>query len=177
MGLISVKLFGGCMALNIEDKKLVVEEVSAVVAEAGSVVAAEYRGLTVEQMTNLRAEARKANVQIRVVKNTLARLAVKGTKFEDMAETFTGPLVYAFSGEELGNAARVFKNFAKDNDKLVVRSLSIGEGAMGAESLATVAALPTYDEAVAKLLFVMKEPVAKLARAMVAVKEQKEATA
>ncbi|CAN8140819.1 50S ribosomal protein L10 [Thiomicrorhabdus sp. 6S2-11] len=165
------------MALNIQDKKQIVEEVSAVAAEAGSMVAAEYRGLTVEQMTNLRAEARKANVQIRVVKNTLVRRAVEGTKFEDMADTFTGPLVYAFSGEELGNAARVFKNFAKDNDALVVRSLSIGEGCMGAESLAQVAALPTYDEAVAKLLFVMKEPVAKLARALTAINEQKEAQA
>ncbi|WP_321277137.1 50S ribosomal protein L10 [Thiomicrorhabdus indica] len=163
------------MALNIEDKKLIVEEVSAVAAEAGSMVAAEYRGLTVEQLTNLRAAAREANVQIRVVKNSLARRAIQGTKFEDMADTFTGPLIYAFSGEELGNAARVFKNFAKDNDALVVRSLSIGEGCMGPESLAQVAALPTYDEAVAKLLFVMKEPVAKLARALTAIKEQKEA--
>ncbi len=165
------------MALNIEDKKLIVEEVAAVAAEAGSMVAAEYRGLTVEQMTNLRAAARDAGVQVRVVKNTLARKAIQGTKFEDMADTFTGPLVYAFSGEELGNAARVFQNFAKENDALVVRSLSIGEGCMDASSLAQVAALPTYDEAVAKLLFVMKEPVAKLARALTAIKEQKEEAA
>ena len=165
------------MALNIEDKKLVVEEVSAVVAGAGSMITAEYRGLTVEQMTQLRAKARAANVQVRVVKNTLARRAVSGTKFEDMAETFTGPLVFAWSGEELGNAARVFKDFAKDNDALIVNSLSIGEGVMDASRLATVAALPTYDEAVAKLLFVIKEPVAKLARALAAVKEQKEAEA
>jgi len=165
------------MALNIEDKKLVVEEVSAVVSEAGSMITAEYRGLTVEQMTDLRAKARAANVKVRVVKNTLARRAVAGTKFEDMAGTFSGPLVFAFSGEELGNAARVFKDFAKDNDALVVNSLSIGEGVMDASQLATVAALPTYDEAVAKLLFVMKEPISKLARALAAVKEQKEAEA
>ncbi|MCF6346224.1 MAG: 50S ribosomal protein L10 [Thiomicrorhabdus sp.] len=165
------------MALNIEGKKLVVEEVSAVVAEAGSMVVAEYRGLTVEQMTQLRANARAANVQVRVVKNTLARRAVAGTKFEDMAETFSGPLVFAFSGEELGNAARVFKDFAKGNDALVVRSLSIGEGVMDATHLAMIAALPTYDEAISKLLYVMKEPVAKLARGLVAVKEQKEAEA
>lgn len=138
-------------------------------------VAAEYRGLTVEQLTNLRAQARKANVQIRVVKNTLARRAVQGTKFEDMGDSFTGPLVYAFSGEELGNAARVFRDFAKTNDKLVVRSLSIGEGCLDASYTAQIASLPTYDEAVAKLLFVMKEPVAKLARALAAIKEQKEA--
>lgn len=165
------------MALNIEDKKLVVEEVSAVVADAGSMVAAEYRGLTVEQMTDLRAKARDAGVQVRVVKNTLVRRAVAGTKFEDMADTFTGPLVFAWSGEELGNAARVFQDFSKANDALIVKSLSIGEGVMDASQLATVAALPTYDEAVAKLLFVMKEPAAKLARALVAINEQKEAEA
>ena len=165
------------MALNIEDKKLVVEEVAAVAAGAGSMVAAEYRGLTVEQMTVLRAKARDAGVQVRVVKNTLARRAVAGTKFEDMADTFVGPLVFAFSGEELGNAARVFKDFSKDNDALIVKSLSIGEGVMDASQLAVVAALPTYDEAVAKLLFVMKEPVAKLARALTAIQEQKESEA
>lgn len=165
------------MALNIEDKKLVVEEVSAVVAGAGSVVAAEYRGLTVEKMTQLRAAARKSNVQIRVIKNTLARRAVAGTKFEDMSDTFVGPLVFAFSGEELGNAARVLKEFAKTNSALVVKSLSIGEGVMDASQLDLVAALPTYNEAVSKLLFVMKEPVAKLARGLVAVKEQKESEA
>jgi large subunit ribosomal protein L10 len=165
------------MALNIEDKKLVVEEVSAVVAGAGSVVAAEYRGLTVEKMTQLRAAARKSNVQIRVIKNTLARRAVAGTKFEDMSDTFVGPLVFAFSGEELGNAARVLKDFAKTNSALVVKSLSIGEGVMDASQLDLVAALPTYNEAVSKLLYVMKEPVAKLARGLVAVKEQKESEA
>ena len=165
------------MALNIEGKKAVVEEVSAVVAEAGSIVAAEYRGLTVEQMTQLRANAREANVQVRVVKNTLARRAIAGTKFEDMADTFVGPLVFAFSGEELGNAARVFKDFAKGNEALVVKSLSIGEGVMDASQLATVAALPTYDEALSKLLYVMKEPVAKVARALVAINEKNEAEA
>ena len=96
-------------------------------------VAAEYRGLTVEQLTELRAKAREANVSVRVAtKNTLVRRAVQGTKFEDMAETFTGPLIFAFSGEELGNGcARVFKDFAKDNDALVVRSLSNGERCNG----------------------------------------------
>lgn len=165
------------MALNIEDKKLVVESVSAIVAEAGSMVAAEYRGLTVGQMTELRANARKAGVQVRVVKNTLARRAIAGTKFEDMADTLVGPLVFAFSGEELGNAARVFKDFGKANKALVVKSLSIGEGVLGADQLDLVASLPTYDEALSKLLYVMKEPVAKLARGLVAVKDQKEEAA
>ncbi|MDX1795152.1 MAG: 50S ribosomal protein L10 [Hydrogenovibrio sp.] len=165
------------MALNIEDKKAVVEEVSAIVADAGSVVAAEYRGLSVAQLTELRAQAREANVQVRVVKNSLVRRAVKGTKFEDMSDTFVGPLIFAFSGEELGNAARVFKNFAKNNEALVVKSLSIGDGVLDASHLSAVAALPTYDEAVSKLLYVMKEPVAKLARGLMAVKEQKEEVA
>jgi len=165
------------MALNIEGKKAVVEQVSAIASEAGSMVAAEYRGLTVTQLTELRANARAANVQIRVAKNTLVRRAVQGTKFEDMAGTFTGPLIFAFSGEELGNAARVFKDFAKANKALVVKSLSIGEGVMDESHLNTVAALPTYDEAISKLLYVMKEPVAKLARGLVAVKEQKEEAA
>lgn len=165
------------MALNINDKKAVVEEVSGLLSEAGSMVAAEYRGLTVAQLTELRSKARAANVTVRVVKNTLVRRAVAGTKFEDMADTFVGPLVFAFSGEELGNAARVFKDFAKTNEALVVKSLSIGEGVMDASQLDLVAALPTYDEALSKLLYVMKEPVAKLARGLVAVKDQKEAEA
>lgn len=165
------------MALKIEDKKAVVDEVAAIIAGAGSMVAAEYRGLTVEQLTVLRSKAREANVSIRVVKNTLVRRAVSGTKFEDMAETFVGPLIFAFSGEELGNAARVFKDFSKDNEALVVKSISIGEGVMDASNLASIAALPTYDEALSKLLYVMKEPVAKVARGLVAIKDQKEAEA
>jgi large subunit ribosomal protein L10 len=165
------------MALNIEDKKAVVEQVSAIAAQSGSMVVAEYRGLTVTQLTKLRIDARVANVQVRVAKNTLVRRAVQGTKFEDMADTFVGPLIFAFSGEELGNAARVFKDFAKVNNALVVKSLSIGEGVMDASHLSTIAALPTYDEAISKLLYVMKEPVAKLARGLVAVKDQKEEAA
>jgi len=165
------------MALNIKDKKAVVDEVAELVSGAGSMVAAEYRGLTVAQLTELRSKARDANVIIRVVKNTLVRRAVAGSKFEDMAETFTGPLIFAFSGEELGTAARVFKDFAKTNEALVVKSLSIGEGVMDSSQLNAIAALPTYDEALSKLLYVMKEPVAKLARGLVAVKDQKEAEA
>ncbi len=163
------------MALNLDDKKAVVELVSAIAAESGSMVTAEYRGLSVTQLTELRANARAANVQIKVAKNTLVRRAVKGTKFEDMADTLAGPLIFAFSGEELGNAARIFKDFAKANDKLVVKSISIGNGVLDSSHLSTIAVLPTYDEALSKLLYVMKEPVAKLARGLVAVKEQKEA--
>jgi large subunit ribosomal protein L10 len=163
------------MALKLEDKKLVVEEVSAVVAKSVSMVAAEYRGLTVEQMTKLRAKARDNNVVIRVVKNTLARKAIAGTPFEDMASTLVGPIVLAFSTEELSAAARVMKEFKKDNDALVVKSLSIGSGVMDASQLEAIAALPTYEEALAKLMYVMKAPVEKLARTLAAYKEAKEA--
>ncbi|MDY0137563.1 MAG: 50S ribosomal protein L10 [Thiomicrospira sp.] len=163
------------MALKLEDKKLVVEEVSAIVAKSVSMVAAEYRGLTVEQMTNLRAKARDNNVVIRVVKNTLACKAIAGSPFEDMASTLVGPIVLAFSTEELSAAARVMKEFKKDNDALVVKSLSIGSGVMDASQLDAIAALPTYEEALAKLMYVMKAPVEKLARTLAAYKEAKEA--
>jgi large subunit ribosomal protein L10 len=154
------------MALKLDDKKRVIEEVSAVAAEAYSVIAAEYRGLTVEDMTNLRRQAREAGVTVRVIKNTLARRALKDTQFEDVGEALVGPLVYGFSMEDPGSAARVFKNFAKENDGLVVKVLSIGNGAMGADQLDAVASLPTYDEAISKLMFVMKAPVEKLAKTL-----------
>lgn len=163
------------MALKLEDKKLVVEEVSAHVAESVSMVVAEYRGLTVDQMTNLRAKARQSDVVVRVVKNTLARKAVAGTPFEDLTDTLVGPVVLLFSKSELSAAARVSKDFIKENDALVVKGLSIGSGAMDASQLATVAALPTYEEAIAKLMYVMKAPVEKLARTLAAYKEAKEA--
>lgn len=166
---------GGSMALKLEDKKLVVEEVSAIVAKSVSMVAAEYRGLTVEQMTNLRAKARDNNVVIRVVKNTLARKAIAGTPFEDMASTLVGPVVLVFATEELSAAARVVKDFKKGNDALVVKSISIGTGVMDAGQLDVIAALPTYEEALAKLMYVMKAPVEKLARTLAAYKEAKEA--
>jgi large subunit ribosomal protein L10 len=163
------------MALKLEDKKLVVEEVTALVGKSVSIVAAEYRGLTVEKMTNLRAKARESGVVIRVVKNTLARKALQGSPFEDMAETLVGPIVLAFSTNELSGAARVLKNFKKENDALVVKSLSIGTGVLDASQLDTVASLPTYDEAIGKLMYVMKAPVEKLARTLAALKEAKEA--
>jgi len=174
------------MALKLDDKKRIIDEVSAIAAEAYSVVAAEYRGLTVEDMTNLRRQAREANVQVRVIKNTLARRALAGTQFEDIGSELVGPLVYAFSMEDPGSAARVYKNFAKENEGLVVKVLTIGNGAMGADQLDSVASLPTYDEAISKLMFVMKAPVeqlaktlnevpGKLVRTVAAIKDAKEA--
>ena len=174
------------MALNLEQKKAIVAEVSDVASSALSAVAAEYRGLTVEEMTELRAEARNNGVYLRVVKNSLARRAMEGTDFECMAEGMTGPLVLAFSQEDPGAAARVIKDFAKDHDKLVVRIVSIGGKLLAASDIDTLAKMPTYDEAVSQLMAVMKAPVqklastlnevpSKLARTLSAVRDAKEA--
>ncbi len=154
------------MALKLEDKKRIVEEVHALAEGAYSIVAAEYRGLTVEQMTNLRRQAREANVVVRVVKNTLARRALQGTQFEDMGEHLVGPLVLIMSMEDPGSAARIVKNFRKEVKELEPKVLSIGNGAMSGDQLDAVASLPTYDEAISKLMYVMKAPVEKLARTL-----------
>lgn len=157
---------GGYMALKLEDKKRIVEEVHALASDAYSVVAAEYRGLTVEQMTNLRRQARESKVVIRVIKNTLARRALEGTQFEDIGSELVGPLVYAFSMEDPGSAARIIKAFRKEVKALEPKVLSIGSGVMSGDQLDAVASLPTYDEAISKLMYVMKAPVEKLARTL-----------
>ena len=140
------------MALRLDDKKALVAEVSAVAATAQSVVAAEYRGLTVTQMTDLRSKARKSGVYLRVVKNTLARKAIAGTQFECVGKSLKGPLILAFSKEDPGAAARLVKAFAKDNDKLVTTVVSLGGVALTAKDLDKVASLPTLEAARATLL-------------------------
>ena len=176
------------MALNLEDKKALVAEVSAVAATALSVVAAEYRGLTVSQMTDLRLKARTAGVYVRVVKNTLARKAMAGTSFECMNAVLKGPLVLAFSRDDPGAAARVVKAFAKDNDKLVTTAVSLGGQLFAPTDLDKVASLPTREQALSQLMGVMKAPIQKLAaalaampsklvRTLAAVRDQKQATA
>ncbi|NOY66807.1 MAG: 50S ribosomal protein L10 [Gammaproteobacteria bacterium] len=152
------------MALNLDQKKAVVEEVSAIAAEALSAVAAEYHGLSVDDMTELRAKARSEGVYLRVVKNTLAKRAVVGTEFECMQEGLVGPLLLAFSQEDPGAAARVIKDFAKENDKLVVKLVSIGGQMLAASELDRLAKLPTRDQAISMLMALMKAPVEKLAR-------------
>lgn len=154
------------MALGLEDKKAVVAEVSAVAADAHSAVAAEYRGLTVGEMTELRAAARNGGVYLRVVKNTLARRAVNGTDFECMQDGMTGPLLLAFSQEDPGAAARVIKDFAKDHDKLVVKMVSIGGQMLPASELARLASIPTRDQAISMLMAVMRAPFDKFARTL-----------
>ena len=154
------------MALRLEDKKALVKEVNAVAGDSVTAVAAEYRGLSVAEMTELRKEARNAGVYMRVVKNTLARRAVEGTEFECMQETLKGPILLAFAKDDPGAAARVIKNFAKEHDALQAVSLSAGGQLLPASDLATLADLPTLDQARAMLLGVMMAPMTKLARTL-----------
>ena len=154
------------MALRLEDKKALVKEVNAVAGDSVTAVAAEYRGLTVAEMTELRKEARNAGVYMRVVKNTLARRAVEGTDFECMQETLKGPILLAFAKDDPGAAARVIKNFAREHDALQAVSLSAGGQLLPASDLATLADLPTLDQARAMLLGVMMAPMTKLARTL-----------
>ena len=174
------------MALNLEDKKALVAEVAEVAAKAQSVVAAEYRGLTVGQMTELRAKARKQGVYMRVVKNTLARKALAGTSFESVGPKLKGPLVLAFSKDDPGAAARVVKDFAKSNEKLVATLVSLGGQVLPGGELDKVASLPTREQALSMLLGVLKAPVQKLvgtlaapasqlARTLAAVRDHKQA--
>jgi large subunit ribosomal protein L10 len=176
------------MSQNLEQKKALVAEVHDVASSAHSVVAAEYRGLSVTQITDLRAKARKAGVYVRVVKNTLARRAVSGTSFECIAPQLKGPLILAFSKDDPGAAARVVKAFAKDHDKLVATLVSLGGQVLGPKSIDQVASLPTRAQALAMLLGVLKAPITKLVRTLVephaklvrtlaAVKDQKAAAA
>lgn len=163
------------MPLNLEDKKSIVAEVNAVAGKAFSAVAAEYRGLTVGEMTELRVKARNSGVYMRVVKNTLARRAVEGTEFECMKDGMVGPLVLAFSQEEPSSAARLIRDFAKAHDKMVVKIGSFGGKVLSPQELDKLASMPTRDQALSMLMSVMKAPVAKLARTIAAVRDQKQA--
>jgi large subunit ribosomal protein L10 len=152
--------------LNLEEKKAVVAEVAEVAGSAYSAIAAEYSGLTVGEMTELRAKARESGVYLRVVKNKLARRAFEGTDFACMADGLVGQLVLAFSQEDPGSAARVMQDFSKEHDKLVVKLVSIGGNLLAASDIETLAKMPTYDQAISMLMAVMKAPVEKLARTM-----------
>jgi len=152
------------MAANVEAKQAVVAEVAAVAKTAQSAVAAEYRGLTVAEMTKFRVAARKAGVYVRVVKNTLARRAIEGTSFECMKGSLKGPLVLAFSREDPGAAARVVKSFAKEHEKLKAVAVSIGGELYAGSDLDRVAALPTLDEARTSFARVLNAPMSQLVR-------------
>ncbi|HEB96843.1 MAG TPA: 50S ribosomal protein L10 [Sedimenticola thiotaurini] len=154
------------MPLNLEQKKAVVAEVAEVAGSALSAIAAEYRGLTVEEMTELRVKARESGVYLRVIKNTLVRRAVEGTEFACMQDELTGPLVFAFSQEDPGSAARVIKDFAKEHKKLEVRIVALGGKLLQPSDIEALAKMPTYDQAISMLMAVMKAPVEKLARTL-----------
>ena len=151
------------MGLNRQDKAAVIAEVSEIVSNSASIVIAEYRGLSVEAVTKLRANARKEGVTLRVVKNTLVRRAVEGTEFAGLADQFTGPLVYGFSADPVA-AAKVIVNFAKDNEKLVLKGGAMANYVMDVEAVKNLASMPSRDELLAKLMATMNEPIAKFVR-------------
>jgi large subunit ribosomal protein L10 len=174
------------MALRLEDKKALVAEVNEVATGALSAIAADYRGMTVEQMTEFRAKARDENVYVRVVKNTLAKRAIDGTEFECLADSLTGPIVLAFSKDDPGAAARIVKDFAKTCEQLVTQAVAIGGMAYPASDLDRLAKLPTLDQGRAQLLGLLlapagksvrtiAEPQAKFVRLLAAYRDQQQA--
>lgn len=176
------------MVLKLEDKKAIVGEVAEVARQAYSLVAAEYRGLTVEQMTTLRKSARESGVYMRIIRNTLARRALEGTQFACVQDELVGPLLLAFSNEDPGSAARLIKAFIKDNEALKVKALVIDSRLLPASGLNQVASLPTRDEAIALLMSVMNAPITqfvrtlaaphtKMVRTFAAIREKKESAA
>jgi large subunit ribosomal protein L10 len=154
------------MALNLEQKKAVVAEMADAANKALAAVAAEYRGLTVSEMTELRVKARESGVVLKVAKNTLVSRAVEGTEFECMKESLTGPLLFAFSMEDPGAAARLVKDYAKSHDKLIAKLVAVGGELYDASELERLSSLPTYDQAIAILMGVMKAPIEKFVRTL-----------
>ena len=176
------------MVLKIDDKKAIVSEVAGVAKQALSLVAAEYSGLTVAQITEFRKLAREKGVHVRVVRNTLARRALQETQFACIQQELIGPLMLAFSKDDPGAAARLIKEFVKQNEKLKVKALAIDNQLLPAEGLEKLASLPTRDEAIALLMSVMNAPItqfvrtlaephAKLVRTIAAIRAQKESAA
>jgi large subunit ribosomal protein L10 len=172
------------LSLNLDDKKAAVAEISAKVANAQSIVLAEYRGLEVSDMTALRARARGAGVYLRVLKNTLARRAVAGTPFEGLAQHMSGPLAYGISSDPVA-AAKVLNEFAKANEKFVIRAGAMAGEVMTPKQVATLATMPSREELLAKLLGTMQAPIAKFVqtlnevpgrfvRTVAAIRDQKE---
>jgi large subunit ribosomal protein L10 len=176
------------MAIGLEEKKAIVAEVNETAAGALSLVVADARGVSVSDMTALRASARENQVYLRVVRNTLAKRALEGTDYECVNETLVGPSLFGFSMEDPGAAARLFKDFAKANDKFEVKALSVSGQLLGASELDVLAKLPTRDQALSmlmgtmlapatKLVQTMNEVPGKLVRTLAAVRDQKEQAA
>ena len=160
------------MALNLTQKQDVVAEVAEIAAKAHSLIAAEYAGITVSQMTAMRKKARENGVYLKVVKNTLASRAVAGTEYEIVQDKLVGPLLYAFSIEEPGAAGRLIKEFAKGNDKLQAKVVAVGGQLYPGSHVEVLASLPTRDQALAMLARVLAEPASMLARAIKAVADK-----
>lgn len=176
------------MALGLEGKKQIVSEVNETASGALSLVVADARGVTVTDMTELRAKARAENIELRVVRNTLAKRAFEGTEYECVQSSLTGPSLFGFSMEDPGACARLFKDFAKANDAFEVKALAVGGEVLGADKIDVLAKLPTRDQALSSLAAVMIAPVTKLVRTfnevpsqvtrvVAAVKDKKEAEA
>jgi large subunit ribosomal protein L10 len=153
------------LGLNLEEKKALIAEVSAKVAQAQTIVLAEYRSLKVGEITLLRAKARGAGIYFRVLKNTLARRAVADTPFAGLAQHMTGPLVYGISPDPVA-VAKVLNDFAKGNDKLVIRAGAMPNQVMSPKEVATLASLPSRLELISKLMGTMQAPIAKFARTL-----------
>ncbi len=154
------------MAIRLEDKKAIVAEVNETAGTALSVVLADYRGVTAGDMTALRAKARAENVRLKVVRNNLAKIAVRGTEFECINEALVGPTILAFSMEDPGAAARLLKDFAKEKEAFEIKGLAVGGELMGAEHIDRLAKLPTLHEALTQLAIVTQAPVTKLVRTL-----------
>ena len=154
------------MALKISEKKVVVQEIAEIASTAQSAVAAEYRGLTVQQLSSLRSNARDLGVYVRVVKNNLVKIAIKDTSLECMDSSLKGPLIFAFSRDELGAAAKLVNDFKKDNDLLKPVAMAVNGELIDVEKLSQIAALPNRDQAISMLMAVMKLPIEKFVRTL-----------
>ncbi|MDG2175113.1 MAG: 50S ribosomal protein L10 [Gammaproteobacteria bacterium] len=157
------------MAIRLNEKQQIVAEVNEAAKSALSAVIADYHGTTVEEMTALRKTARENNVYLRVVRNTLLRRAVEGTEYECLNEALVGPTILAFSQDDPGAAARVLKDFAKENEEFEVKALAVSGNLLPASQIDALAKLPTYDQAIAMLMSVILAPVTKLARTVIEV--------
>lgn len=154
------------MPIGLKEKQAIVADVNETASNALSAVIADYRGVSVDNMTSLRKKAREAGVEVRVIRNTLARRAFEGTDFECMQEVMTGPNILAFSLEDPGAGARVFKDFAKANEAFEIKALSVGGKLLPADQIDALAKLPTRDEGLALLMSVMLAPITKLTRTL-----------
>ncbi len=153
------------MSLNLDEKKAIVAEVSAQVADAQAIIIAEYRGMEVGQMTQLRSKTRESGIYFRVIKNSLVRRAVADTPYEGLAKHMVGPLAYGISSDPVATA-KVMHEFSKDNEKFVIKAGAMGENIMSLDDVKALASLPSREELLSKLLGTMQAPVAKFVRTL-----------